>query len=257
MAIMMGVTSYLAVGLIAELVKVPNFTCFGQITGGVIGAILGLTSYIAANKSGPLDSWKTWSIIANSKVIISITLIFSFAPLIVNAGKLLGVQEEIPFILYMYWICGLSSFLFILLYNITAPQIFKSMSYKSFIETEGTLLSLRLDALATVKLMENKRNKNKIDDFEKDFFDEDLKLIEELSKGTAASIGNAESFYALKERSKYSSAFSRFFVAITMLIPAYLLPTIIVLNIFSVGNVAHTHVVEKGSLYNAVFNIEK
>ena len=253
MATMMGFSSYWAVGLIAELVEVPNFTSFGQIIGGVIGAIIGVASFITANKNGPLDCWMTWSIIANSKVIISITLIFSFAPLIVNTGKVLGVQEEIPFILYMYWICGLSSFLFIMLYNITAPKIFKYKSYKNFIESEGTLLSLRLEAISTVKLMENKRTKNKIKNFEKDFFDEDLKLIIELSKGTTK--GSAEHFYALKERAKYSQVFSRFFVALTMLIPAYLLPTIIVLNIFSVGNVAHKQVVEKGSLYNAVFNI--
>lgn len=153
----------------------------------------------------------------------------------------------------MYWMCGLSSFLFILSYNITVPDIYKFKSYKHFIESEGTLSSLRLDAASIAKLMENKRGKNKVKAFEETFFESDLKLIKAIAGDKVKD--SPEHFYALKERSKYSLTVQRFFVALTMIIPAYLLPTIIVLNIFSVGNVAHTQIVEKGSLYNAVFNI--
>lgn len=254
MTVMLAVALYVGIPVVFETIGAPESIWYG-IFAGIIGAIIGAITSFSSEKKGPIDNWKTWEIVSNSKIITLLILVFTFSPYILKGGEIFGIDSEIPFIFYMYWMCGLCSFFLMILYAIFAPKIYKYTSYNNFISREGTIYSLRDDAHELMIELQKKKEESSLKDYEEKDYENDISIIRNIAEGK--EVDEAKSFYVFKERSKYSKPASRFFVVLFILIPVYILPVTIFINIVTVASAAAKKVEKEGSIYKAVVSSDK
>ncbi|WP_439870846.1 hypothetical protein [Pseudomonas syringae] len=93
------------------------------------------------------ESWDVLALVANSKPAQFLITVFSIVPMLVSIATSAGMQQQIPFTVYLYWASGLTLFVFLLLFKVTAPVVYRYKSYQDVLDQYGGLEVLRDELL--------------------------------------------------------------------------------------------------------------
>ncbi|SDX74215.1 hypothetical protein SAMN05444064_13827 [Pseudomonas syringae] len=93
------------------------------------------------------ESWDVLALVANSKPAQFLITVFSIVPMLVSIAKSADMQQQIPFTVYLYWASGLTLFIFLLLFKVTAPVVYRYKSYQDVLDQYGGLEVLREELL--------------------------------------------------------------------------------------------------------------
>lgn len=244
----MAVAIPLAVSFVFELdnvnVKISNYLF---IFIAIMGFQVGFASSYFGLKNGPIDNWDTWASLVNNNAVNLIVLLFTLTPLILKATNYADESIQLNLMFYSYWFCGLNFFFFIGLYKLLSPKIYKYRDYDDFFMKSDSFIHLRNETSEIIAELE----KAKLKEYEKKYLEEDTKILKSIENNTVKS--SPDAFQVLRKRTSNRYSFKRGIVSVFILVPAYLLPTIIVVNISLVAVNALQLISENESFLKALF----
>ncbi|MEJ5057932.1 MULTISPECIES: hypothetical protein [unclassified Pseudomonas] len=202
------------------------------------------------------ESWPTLSAVANSKVTQLLTAAFSIVPMAVAVAKGMGLEQKLPFTLYLYWICGLAMVVFLLIFRATAPVVYRYKSYKDLMECEGGLQVLREDLEELKQLAKNKRTP--FDDVNEHVFLEqdivDIKWLQATDRNESPEL-----YFLMRKYSTKLGKWKRRLLTPLLVIPAFVLITTTLSNTLLVGLEASEQAGSQGgfipSIYRGVLSL--
>ncbi|WP_063650562.1 hypothetical protein [Aliivibrio fischeri] len=211
-----------------------QFYMISFVLGFLSGGLISVLRY----KKGPFDNWNAWSSLAHSNKLSVFVLIFTMAPLVIKTAKLVEFEKHLTPILYAYWFCGLFLFIFISVFKLISPNVYKYKSFEQFRTEANSILELREDALIALKSIDERELNHKLYESEKLFLRQDKIVLKKIIHGEFLNVEDAYSL--LKKRLSYHNVVGRVVVALFILVPAYILPMVFLANILLVLNQAGT-----------------
>ncbi|WP_347905633.1 hypothetical protein [Pseudomonas purpurea] len=201
----------------------------------VVALLAGLRAWHAQHL-GLVDDWKFLALVANSKLVILISVAFTFVPLAVSFSKASGATSLLPFTLYLYWISGIFLFLFLAIYKAGAPKVYQFSSFQDLKEKEGGVICLRYDA-ADVLASIAARKKTKPFVVEAPYLEGDQQILAALEDGIVKYPEDV--YFIMREYSTTLKVKLRCVLMVLLFIPAFLIPTVTAIKMLGVGIEAH------------------
>lgn len=186
--------------------------------------------------SGLIDDWKFLALVANSKLVMLISVAFTFVPLAVSVFKASGATGLVPFSFYLYWISGIFLFLFLVIYKAGAPKVYQFSSFQDLKEKEGGVICLRYDA-ADVLASIAARKKTKPFVVEAPYLEADQAVLAALKDGIVKYPEDV--YFIMREYSATLMVKLRCVLMVLLFIPAFLIPTVTAVKMLGVGLEAH------------------
>lgn len=209
-----------------------------------LGLLLGGITAWQAKKNGAIDNWINWSKIAHSNYLKTYLIIFAIAPMIVKTLNVVDLSEKLSFVFYCYWLCGLSIFFFLIFFKMFSPSPYKYNSFHQFEKESSSLVEFRLFAQEVLKALEEKSN---IPSNEETLVKEDIDLLKKINTGV--SVNKEDAFSILRIRGRYMNPITRTIVSIFIIVPAYIIPLVFVINIILVARVP-LEMIKTGGFFN-------
>lgn len=198
------------------------------------------------------ESWQTFSVVANSRATLLLTAAFSIAPMAVAVAKGMGLEQKLPFTLYLYWISGLTMVIFLLVFRATAPVIYRYKSYKELLEGEGGFQILRDDLEELKQLAKDKLapfdNANEHAFLEQDIADIKWLYVTDRNEGP-------ELYFLMRKYSDRLKWWTRVLLTTLLFTPAYVLITTTLSNTLLVGLEASEQARCQGGFVQSIYRV--
>jgi hypothetical protein len=203
------------------------------------------------DKADWAGDWKFYSLLANSKLVMLVSAAFTFVPLALSVLKVTDSQYMLPFTAYAYWISGLSFSLFLIVYKLNAPTIYKFSTFEDLMAKEGGVFVLQKDAGEVIKEIEGREIVAKAYN-PKGLLLADKKVMEESFK-RGSTHDAARVYYVMKEYSSLFKSRTRFTLFALFILPAFLITTVTAIKTVVVGVEAYKAVDVCGGLGPAIY----
>lgn len=196
------------------------------------------------------ESWEILALVANSKPAQFLITAFSIVPMIVSIAKTAGVQQQIPFTVYLYWASGLALFIFLLLFKATAPLVYRYKSYQEVLDQSGGLEVFR-EELLELQVMASSRTApfDKANDHI--FLADDIVTIQWLRISDKAEA--PELYFLIRKYSTGLKVGWRRALTPLLFIPAFVLVTTTLGNTLKVGVEAAAQAQCSGGLIKSIY----
>lgn len=201
------------------------------------GFILGLVLFIISERIGSFDNWNTWSTIAHNNKLSIFIFIFTIFPLILKIAKLVDLEKYLTPLFYAYWVCGLFLLVFIVLFKLIAPQVYKYKNFEKFKLDANSIVALREEAFIALKSIDARKDNKKTHEAERVFIGQDIIILRKIVNGEQVKLEDA--FAILRNRLAYHNSVGRVFLVLSLFFPAYILPLLFTGNILLVFNQAY------------------
>lgn len=215
-------------------------------TASIVGVIVWNTA-----KEKMVGDWRLYSVLANSKLAMLVSAAFTFVPIAVSVFKAVDSNAVLPFVAYMYWVSGLSFTLFLLVYKLNAPTVYKFSSFEDLMKKEGGVFILRKDAgnvLKEIQIPEGNDQRGSV----KNIMIADRKVLQSFESGEL--IDGAHVYYAMREYSLLLKREVRIILLGLFVLPAFLITTATAIKTLNVGVEAFRAVEQCGGLGGAIYH---
>ncbi|BBN60997.1 hypothetical protein KUIN1_01870 [Pseudomonas sp. KUIN-1] len=196
------------------------------------------------------ESWETLALVANSKPAQFLITAFSIVPMIVSIAQTAGVQQKIPFTVYLYWASGLTLFIFLLLFKVTAPLVYRYKSYQEVLDQRGGLEVFR-EELLELQAMASGRTATFNKAYDHIFLADDITMIRSLRISDRAEA--PELYFLIRKYSTGLKVGWRRALTTLLFVPAYVLVTTTLGNTLKVGLEAAAQAHCSGGLIKSVY----
>lgn len=216
----------------------------------VTGLVVGILLSISGSKNGPITNWKTWSYAVHNKALNIFLIAFVLSPVLLRTLETTGIELDIGIRFFAYWFAGLCLSISILAYKLLAPKIFTFKNYDEFSRKENSFVAFRKESEKLADELRSRSVNNKLLPFEERFLFDDLAILDRISDNVVKS--EPDAFLILRERMSHSHNKKSAFVALTFILPFYIVFLLFVANLYLVGKEAGKELEGHDSVLTAI-----